>query len=104
MTTGFVPPPYPYDRLEGLKATATAHADGRGLVDLSIGTPTDAPCQLVLDALAHSGAERGYPPSVGTTAFRNAASAAAIDARSSRQASSSATGTGRHPASVAPMA
>ncbi|MGI9622247.1 MAG: aminotransferase class I/II-fold pyridoxal phosphate-dependent enzyme, partial [Acidimicrobiales bacterium] len=42
-------------------------------VDLSIGTPCDAPPQAVLDALAGSGAERGYPPSIGTKAFRDSA-------------------------------
>jgi len=70
--TPFVPPPYPYDRLDELKATAAALPGG--LVDLSIGTPCDPPPQVVLDALAHSGAERGYPPSIGTAAYREAAS------------------------------
>jgi len=68
---GFAPPPYPYDRLDELKVLAEASPGG--LVDLSIGTPADAPPKVVLDALAHSGAERGYPPSVGTPAFREAA-------------------------------
>jgi succinyldiaminopimelate transaminase len=67
----FVPPPYPYDRLDDLKAVASALPGG--LVDLSIGTPCDPPPKLVLDALAHSGAERGYPPSIGTPAYREAA-------------------------------
>jgi succinyldiaminopimelate transaminase len=68
---GFAPPPYPYDRLDELKARADALPGG--LVDLSIGTPADAPPNVVLEALAHSGAERSYPPSVGTPAFREAA-------------------------------
>ncbi len=67
----FVPPPYPYDRLDDLKAVASALPGG--LVDLSIGTPCDPPPKMVLDALAHSGTERGYPPSVGTVAYREAA-------------------------------
>jgi succinyldiaminopimelate transaminase len=67
----FVPPPYPYDRLDDLKALG-ADLPG-GLVDLSIGTPCDPPPQVVLDALARSGAERGYPPSIGTLAYREAA-------------------------------
>ena len=67
---GFVPPPYPYDRLADIVAAATAH-DG-GAVDLSIGTPGDAPAPAVLDALASSGTERGYPPSIGTEALRTA--------------------------------
>ena len=68
---GFVPPPYPYDRLDGLKAVA-AKVEG-GLVDLSIGTPCDPPPSLVTEALARSGAERGYPPSIGTGGLRDAA-------------------------------
>ena len=64
-------PPYPYDRLDPLKSVAAAQ-DG-GIVDLSIGTPFDAPPAAVIDALASSSAERGYPPSIGTPAFRDAA-------------------------------
>ncbi len=75
MTAGFVPPPYPHDRLEGLKATAAAHPDGRGLVDLSIGTPCDPPPEAVVAALASSGAERGYPPSIGSARLRESAAA-----------------------------
>lgn len=65
---GFVPPPYPYDRLTPLKAVADAH-DG-GMVDLSVGTPFDPPPPSVVEALARSGAERSYPPSVGTLTLR----------------------------------
>ena len=64
-------PPYPYDRLDPLKSVAAAH-DG-GIVDLSIGTPFDPPPAAVIEALASSSAERGYPPSIGTPAFRDAA-------------------------------
>jgi succinyldiaminopimelate transaminase len=71
--TGFVPPPYPYDRLDDLKAIAGHHAGG--MVDLSIGTPGDPPPDAVVAALATSGAERGYPPSIGTAALREAAAA-----------------------------
>ncbi|MCP5027264.1 MAG: succinyldiaminopimelate transaminase [Actinomycetia bacterium] len=71
MTTGYTPPPYPYDRLDRYKPVAEKH-DG-GLVDLSIGTPCDPPPPAVLHALAHSNAERGYPPSIGTLDFREAA-------------------------------
>jgi succinyldiaminopimelate transaminase len=70
-TGGFVPPPYPYDRLNELIALAEAFEGGA--VDLSIGTPVDPPPRAVVDALATSGAERGYPPSIGTPAFRQAA-------------------------------
>ncbi len=68
---GFVPPPYPYDRLDELKAVAEAH-DG-GCVDLSIGTPCDPPTEAVVRALSSSGAEKGYPPSIGTLDYRHAA-------------------------------
>jgi succinyldiaminopimelate transaminase len=73
MVEPFVPPPYPYDRLDELKALGAALPGG--LVDLSIGTPCDPPPQVVLDALAGSGAERGYPPSIGTAAYREGAAA-----------------------------
>jgi succinyldiaminopimelate transaminase len=68
--TGFVPPPYPYDRLDGIKAIAAAHPNGA--IDLSVGTPTDPPPAAVIQAFGSSGAERGYPPSIGTAAFRAA--------------------------------
>lgn len=67
------PPPYPYDRLERYRALAASHEGG--LVDLSIGTPCDPPPPAVLVALAGSGSERGYPPSVGSLTLREAASA-----------------------------
>lgn len=60
----FVPPPYPYDRLDRFKVLGDAFEGG--LVDLSIGTPCDPPPPAVVQALASSNAERGYPPSVGT--------------------------------------
>jgi len=69
---GFVPPPYPYDRLARFSPLADRF-DG-GLIDLSVGTPTDAPPLAVVEALATSGTERGYPQSVGTPALRNSAS------------------------------
>lgn len=73
MTEGFIPPPYPYDRLDRFKPLGEA-MDG-GLVDLSIGTPCDAPPDAVIAALSSSNAERGYPPSIGTEALRRAAQA-----------------------------
>ncbi|HEX6418155.1 MAG TPA: succinyldiaminopimelate transaminase [Acidimicrobiales bacterium] len=68
---GFRPPPYPYDRLGELHRLATELPGGA--VDLSIGTPCDPPPGAVVAALGSSGAERGYPPSVGTPAYREAA-------------------------------
>jgi succinyldiaminopimelate transaminase len=70
---GFEPPPYPYDRLADLHKVADTFEGGA--VDLSIGTPFDPPPDAVVETLASSGAERGYPPSVGTPAFRDAAAA-----------------------------
>lgn len=71
---GFAPPPYPYERLNGAKARATERFAGRGgLVDCSIGTPCDAPPDVVLAAMVTSGTERGYPTSPGSPAYRQAA-------------------------------
>ena len=69
-SAGFVPPPYPYDRLDHLVPFAQA-LDG-GVVDLSIGTPCDPPLDSVIAALSTSDAERGYPPSIGTDTLRQA--------------------------------
>jgi len=66
----FVPPPYPYDRLDPLRAVAAEHEGG--VVDLSIGTPFDPPPPAVVEAMAAADA-RGYPASNGTPAFREAA-------------------------------
>ena len=62
MTAGFVPPEYPYDRLAKLKSVADSHEGG--VVDLSVGTPTDPPPPAALQALARAddaGEARGYP-------------------------------------------
>ncbi len=68
---GFVPPPYPYDRLKEVAALA---ADRHGsVIDLSVGTPCDPPPAVVLEQLAGSDSERGYPPSIGTAELRRAA-------------------------------
>lgn len=69
---GFVPPPLPYDRLDGLRRHGERFASG--VIDLSIGTPFDAPDPSVVRALSTSDAERGYPPSIGSLALRSAAS------------------------------
>jgi aspartate/methionine/tyrosine aminotransferase len=69
---GFEPPVYPFDRLGEYGELASAH-DG-GAVDLSVGTPCDPPPPEVVDALGHSGTERSYPTSVGSTELREAAS------------------------------
>ena len=58
-TNGFVPPPYPYERVDRFKPLA-AEFDG-GLVDFSIGTPFDPPPGAVIEMLGSSGLERSYP-------------------------------------------
>jgi succinyldiaminopimelate transaminase len=70
---GFVPPPYPHDRLGEARSLAAAH-DG-GAVDLSIGTPCDAPPAAVVEALSTSNAERGYPTSLGSPRMRTSVAA-----------------------------
>ena len=67
----FVPPPYPYERLDGLKALAECHEGGP--IDCSVGTPIDPPPAAVLEELARGVGARGYPPSAGTLDLRHAA-------------------------------
>jgi succinyldiaminopimelate transaminase len=70
---GFVPPPYPHDRLVDLHAVAAAVPGG--IVDCSVGTPVDPLPEVVRAALdASLGTARGYPPTVGTLEYRAAAS------------------------------
>jgi len=68
----FVPPPYPHDRLAALRRLADALPGG--VVDCSVGTPMDPMSPGVVAAVAEAtpGAT-GYPPSIGTPAFRGAA-------------------------------
>jgi len=69
---GFVPPPYPYERLDALQAVAAASP--AGLVDCSIGTPCDPVPEVASRAAAAAlDASNGYPPSAGTLALRDAA-------------------------------
>ena len=56
--------PYPYDRLAALARPTSGRRRG-GMVDCSIGTPCDPPPPAVVEALASSGTERGYPASAG---------------------------------------
>jgi succinyldiaminopimelate transaminase len=71
---GFVPPPYPHDRLGDLRAIADRLPGG--VVDCSVGTPVDplpdVARQAIVDALPTA---TGYPPSIGTPVLREAASA-----------------------------
>jgi len=70
VTQGFVPPPYPYDRLDVFKGVASK-LDG-GIIDLSVGDPCDPPSAAVIAALSSSNLERGYPPSIGIEPLRSA--------------------------------
>jgi succinyldiaminopimelate transaminase len=83
---GFEPPEYPYARLARLADVAARHEGG--MVDLSVGTPCDAPPSAVVTALGNSDSERGYPSSVGSEAMRQEAArwmgrrfAVSVDAR-----------------------
>jgi succinyldiaminopimelate transaminase len=67
---GFVPPPYPYERLDRFKPLADRFEGG--LIDFSIGTPCDPPPRAVVEMLGSSGSERGYPPSIGSLQLRSA--------------------------------
>ena len=70
--TGFVPPPYPHDRLDHLRVVAAAVPGG--MVDASIGTPVDPMPDVVLRALAEAAPRAtGYPPTVGSPEYRAAA-------------------------------
>jgi succinyldiaminopimelate transaminase len=68
---GFVPPPYPYDRLNELRSVADRHPGG--CVDLSVGTPTDPAPDFVVAALADPATINGYPLSAGSARYREAA-------------------------------
>jgi succinyldiaminopimelate transaminase len=69
---GFVPPPYPYERLDALKRLADSLPGG--VVDCSIGTPCDPVPAVAREAAANALARsNGYPPSAGTFELREAA-------------------------------
>lgn len=71
---GFVVPPYPHDRLGTARSLAAERFGAAGgVVDLSIGTPCDPPPPAVVAMLSASNAERGYPTSLGSVAYREAA-------------------------------
>lgn len=69
--TAYEPPPYPYDLLDDARDAARARFGS--VIDCSIGAPVDPPPAAVVSALSTSDAERGYPPSIGTLAYREAA-------------------------------
>ena len=90
---GFVPPPYPYDRLRALERLADSLPGG--VVDCSIGTPCDPVPEVAVRAAAAALANSmGYPASAGSAALRDAAprgSAAGSASRSTRRTSARAS-------------
>jgi succinyldiaminopimelate transaminase len=69
---GFVPPPYPHDRLDALRRLADAVPGG--VVDCSIGNPVDPIPEVALHALVRAApTATAYPPSIGTVELREAA-------------------------------
>ncbi|WP_184509097.1 succinyldiaminopimelate transaminase [Terracoccus luteus] len=63
-------PDFPWDSLAPYKARAGAH--GRGIVDLSVGTPVDPTPEVVRRALADAVDAPGYPLTSGTPDLRAA--------------------------------
>jgi succinyldiaminopimelate transaminase len=63
-------PDFPWDRLSGAKALASAVPGG--LVDLSVGTPVDPTPLVVRNALAEAANAPGYPTTLGTEQVRSA--------------------------------
>jgi succinyldiaminopimelate transaminase len=71
---GFVPPPYPHDRLLDLRAIAETVPGG--IVDCSVGTPVDPMPEVARRALADAAPDAtGYPAAIGAPAYRQAAAA-----------------------------
>ena len=69
---GFEPPPYPYEQLDALARRAERLPGG--IVDCSIGTPTDPVPDVVRRAASAAlDAANGYPTSAGSAALREAA-------------------------------
>ena len=63
-SSGFAPPPYPFD--VPVEVRAVAEAMSGGAVDLSRGVPCDPVPDVVAAALAEPDPARPYPPSIGT--------------------------------------
>jgi succinyldiaminopimelate transaminase len=75
-------PDFPWDSLAALRQRASTFSDpslgpdaGRGLVDLSVGTPVDPTPAVVREALAAASDAHGYPLTWGTADLREAVSA-----------------------------
>ncbi len=75
-------PDFPWDSLAPARARASAFSDpdlegdaGRGIVDLSVGTPVDPTPDVVRRALAEASDAPGYPQTHGTPDLREAVAA-----------------------------
>ncbi|QIM20162.1 succinyldiaminopimelate transaminase [Phycicoccus sp. HDW14] len=75
-------PDFPWDSLAPAKERASAFSDpsiegeaGRGIVDLSVGTPVDPTPEVVRAALAAAADAPGYPQTYGTPDLREAVAA-----------------------------
>ena len=69
---GFVPPPYPHDRLDALRLLADTLPGG--VVDCSVGNPIDPPPAAAVHAMSAAAAgATSYPPTIGTVELREAA-------------------------------
>jgi succinyldiaminopimelate transaminase len=64
-------PDFPWDRLAPFGDIARSYPDG--IIDMSIGTPVDPTPRVVQDALAEASDAPGYPTTIGTVEFRQAA-------------------------------
>jgi succinyldiaminopimelate transaminase len=72
MPDGFVPPPYPHDRLDAFRRLASVVPGG--IVDCSIGNPVDPVPEVVLAAVADAApGATGYPATIGSPELRAAA-------------------------------
>src|SRR3954464_11744386 len=71
---GFVPPPYPHDRLDAFRRLAAVVPGG--IVDCSIGNPIDPVPDVVLARGARAAPDAmGYPATIGSPDLRGAAAA-----------------------------
>ena len=73
MKSGFVPPPYPYDRLNQIREIPSEC--GIELLDLSIGTPYDPVPEIALEVIDSMSLARSYPASLGSARLRESAAA-----------------------------
>ncbi|MEY4348170.1 MAG: hypothetical protein RIS43_589 [Actinomycetota bacterium] len=64
-------PDFPWDQLAPFGDVARAHPDG--IIDMSIGTPVDATPEIIRTALADASDAPGYPTTIGSVEFRQAA-------------------------------